>query len=263
MEKILFSSEVIDLSFNFSDHSISSDEELLPINCYKTNEKPINSEINCEPNGSKYDQKCDSNAITSMNSGHLLKKKEREKDTNSDVCDKSNKIGYYKECPLCKSFGPKSINHIKQCANKRSIDPKQVLQLLTNCQKADQKSINCPKSKPNAKQNKRSNKLMDNYVITFGVEKRLEISINPKLISDKNTKIKENKFELSSLDPKERQRRLMVKINEQISEDFSKTNDKNNISINSLPTIWRLSLLDSNPDHYFVNGFEKYDKILI
>ena len=250
MEKSLFSSEDIDLTFNFSDHSISSDEDLLPINSHKTDHKSIDPNTDCLQNCSKDFRNSDSNP----NFGHQFKQKSEEIDEKL-----SNEISYYKECPLCQCLGPKSIHHIKHCAHKQSVDPKQVLQFLNKCQKSGQKWINYAKSKANPKQMKRNNKLMDNYVITFGDKKRLEISINPKLINNKNSKIKENKYELSSLDPIERQRILMLKINKQIMDNKSETTDQQIISPNILPTIWSLSLLDSNSDQYFVEGFEKYD----
>ena len=253
MEETLFLSEEIDLTFNLSDHSISSDEDLIPINSYtKTEENPINSDLNCLQNCSQY---------LSEDLGHKSKQNNERIETELFLNnkEKTNEISYYKECPLCKSLGPKSINHIKQCANKRSVDPKQVLQLLNKCQKSDTKSIFCNKNKVNPKQTKRSNKLNDNYIITFGNEKRLQISINPKLISDKNSKLNQIKHELSSLDPLERQKRLMNKINEQIINSLSEKCDKQMIVIQSLPPIWSFSLLDSNSDKYLVEGFEKYE----
>ena len=254
MEGILFGSQEIDLTFDLSDNSISSDEDLLPIDCYKTDPKPNASETTSAENCSK----SDNSFIKRLNK---ISNNWKESEDKSDL--KTNQISYYSECPLCKSLGPKSIHHIKHCANKRSVDPKQVIQLLNKCQKSDQNSINCQKSKSNPKQNKRINKLTDNYVISFGPQKRLQISINPKLISDKNSKFNPNKYQLSSLDPTERLRLFMSKINDQIVgnliEKMDQTSDESLISINYLPNIWRLSSLDSDSDQYFVEGFEKYD----
>ena len=88
--------------------------------------------------------------------------------------------------PLCKALGPKSINHIKQCANKKSIDPKRLVLLLSKCKKSDQ-PVECSKVRPNAKCTKR-NKVMDNYVISFGAQKQMKIAIDPKMVSNKSAK---------------------------------------------------------------------------
>src|SRR5699024_9672409 len=42
----------------------------------------------------------------------------------------------YHYCPICKSPGLKTIQHIKQCAMKNSISPKVAISLLRSCPKS-------------------------------------------------------------------------------------------------------------------------------
>src|SRR5699024_11681088 len=42
----------------------------------------------------------------------------------------------YHYCPICKSPGLKTIQHVKQCAMKSSISPKVAISLLRSCPKS-------------------------------------------------------------------------------------------------------------------------------
>ena len=273
MEEILFGSEnqEIDVNFSFSDHSLSSDEDLLPIDCYKSIDKTIDKTIDSNKtidlkNDKNVVQNSDNNKIVENISKYFMKinaksdsnlktnEANNENIKNESIVDnkRTNCSNYYKECPLCKSLGPKSINHIKLCANKRSIDPKQVIHLLSKCQKSDYQTI-----ETNKKSFKKSNKLINNYIISFDDKKHLKLSINQKFINNKNY---EKLYELSALDPKEKQKLLELKINQIICyKDFENSIEKkNNCFERILPNIWKLCSIDSNSNEYFVEGFENY-----
>lgn len=266
MEQILFSSQELDISFQLSDHSLSSDEDLIPVGFNKP--KTCTTDVEIPRNLSKTDSSVDE---LSQRSKYFVSSQSAQKSGDDDRDCRTETTGrttYYKECPLCKALGPKSINHVKQCANKRAIDPKHLVQLLAKCPKSDQ-SVNCSKNKFNSRHIKR-HKVMDNYVISFGAQKQMKIAIDPKMVSIKSVKHSQSKYQLMALDPIERHRLLMSKINDQMlctrnprtdCTDVSEPSDNLLNSFCILPDIWRLSLLDSESDHYFVEGFEKYDNL--
>jgi len=165
-------------------------------------------------------------------------------------------VTYYSECPVCDSLGPKSINHIKQCANKRSIDPKRLLQMLKGCKKS---ILNHKSKNSNPKPLKKSNKNFNNYVITFEQHKPLKLSVNPLSVSH-NKSVKPVNYELSLLDIRERQILLESKISDEIlcnvATNFASQQDIDKVL---LPNLWQVSLLQSESSHYIVQDFDKYN----
>jgi hypothetical protein len=252
MEEILFGSQRhlkdVELSFTFSDHSLSSDDDLLPIAVYNRQRR-----VNQTTHEETTDESIGANTCRSPQKQMTP---EKSVDCNDRTTEK--RLQYYSSCPVCHCFGPKSINHIKMCANKRSIDPKRVIQLLSKCPKIEHSVDSHRSRRYQSKTNKKSNKLSDNYVINFEAGKPLKLSMNRNLVSDKS------KYELSSIDPTQRQTLLMSKINDRIinNNDMTANTCKPLLSENVLPKSWTLSLLDSQSDEYFVDGFHKYHQII-
>jgi hypothetical protein len=269
MDEILCPSTQTETNLIISEES---DDELLPINYYinktiKSNEDKcvlvndnsiVNSftTIKLKNDSNPRLSECPEDISITNEEKSLLKSQSISIDYNKST----KRTTYYSECPVCDSFGPKSLNHIKQCANKRSIDPKKIINLLKGIKKSNVSTdIQKPKTlKPTKKSNK---KLINNYVIDFEAQKPLKLSVNPHLVCNKKSLNNPKNYELTLLDIKERQILLETKISDQII-----SNVVNNFAIQEnidkvLPNLWILSSLQSQINDYILEDFKKYDCI--
>lgn len=273
MDEILCPSTQTETNLIISDES---DDELLPINYYinktiKSNEdKCLSVNDNSIVNSfTTIKQKDDSNPTLSecpedISITNEEKSLLKSQSISIDYNKSTKRTTYYSECPVCDSLGPKSLNHIKQCANKRSINPKKIINLLKGIKKSNiSTDIQKRKTiKSNPKETKKSNKkLINNYVIDFEAQKPLKLSINPHLVCDKKSLNNPKNYELTLLDIKERQILLETKISDEIiSNVVNNFATQENID-KVLPNSWKLSSLQSQLNDYILEDFKKYDCI--
>lgn len=126
----------------------------------------------------------------------------------------------YYHCPICLSSGFKTIQHIKQCANKHFLNPKDVLVLLKKCPKTTRTKFADIK-RPNKK---------------------------------KEIQNSEKSYELLLFNDDYRQQQ----INKKVSKLLLKT-DKCEINNEiDLPFSWKLSYLNYDANFYIIEGFNKY-----